>query len=138
MRIYWQDIKLGAVASILLGMLSLYACVTPSTRQIDLNPRAEDCPVLVIENRNFADVVVSLAEPRHRLAFAPGLAVTIVQFCRPVRPRARVLLHAVGGSFDGSLENSGGAYFERGGVYELNIAPDPRTSFLIGAADDDP
>lgn len=126
----WRVAMVGMLL-VLLGVL-MTGCVGQAD-EMTIAPGGDDCPVLVIENQNFADVHVYLTEKMESLGRVTGLTTSIVRMCRHVDAVAELELHAVGGAFGGVLQNAGAPRFVRGGVYHLVIAGYAPSSQLYGS-----
>ncbi len=89
------------------------------------------CPVLTVENRNFADVVIRVEG--YRVGMAPGLRRTEFRACM-LRDRPSTFdIHAFGGAFDFRLSGIGSRILPEDEI-TIVIGPVPNLSYVIGAA----
>jgi len=113
---------------LVLALLGMSACV--STRGWDGGEY--DCPVLVVDNQHFSDVVLTLESPRRRIGMAGGLRETSFRVCRPRDARAVIEARAIGGAFHITLRSAAGSRMLEGSTWSAVITPTTRGSFLIG------
>lgn len=105
----------------------LAGCATAPASQRDPLP----CPVVLVENRTFENVVVYLESPRRRLGFVRGFATESLEVCGLLAAPA-FQVRALGGRFEYGIRGED-SWMHPGDSYTLVVGPTYGLSYLIGS-----
>jgi hypothetical protein len=117
----WTFILIALIFSLGCGPSRSYETITPE----------EYCPVVEVENGNWADVVVYMTNPRQRLGFVTGHTTKDIVACDLDGRPSEFEIRAIGGAFRLPLRGAIG-YVSPGTYIKIYVGPTPNLSFIVG------
>jgi hypothetical protein len=130
MRLKWHDIFFGSVVALFIAMIVFLSGCAPKEYYGVAGPE-DRCPVVTVENANWADVAIYMTSPYQRIATVTGHTEKDITVCRLEGRPAEFHIRAIGGAFKLTLRGAID-YVGSDTWIKIYVGPSPNLSFIIG------